>query len=478
MAQQALEPRTGAGAGAGSAFKARFGWPVLHFEQAVYGSFPFWDRGYAFLAQSPGCRPEWLADLRATCQRFGEPPRGWSQSPGLFALRLPSGPWAIVGVSAPATDDQGRPGALAFHALFVAHREFRKAGYNPFLLAAALHRHWGPETAALPAGSWVLEPRQVRQQPLESEWDWVVRALTKRRRVALESGEPIERLASAVWDHLPLRVRKRASVATLAYGTSNRFHLLALPRLTGASLDREYVTRETFGASEDRATLPHALRAIRPGWLVVGAAAVLVASGLALGLFAHGRGAPTGEGHGLLNAAQAVETGPDRSSYPDEPIDPEERARVVEGLIDLAERYGIVKPGEAAAVADPATLMSAISERLRYQGPWLSAAERASLERERSPERERALAMHAQVLSFAAGRPLPSDFKRGPLRWQLDTLAWSFYHQADRRQSPAEVPLALANALAVEGTVRPSRLAARYPALGSYAQFLAHLPRR
>jgi hypothetical protein len=86
--------------------------------------------------------------------------------------------------------------------------------------------------------------------------------------------------------------------------------------------------------------------------------------------------------------------------------------------------------------------------------------------------------MHAQVLSFAAGRPLPSDFKRGPLRWQLDTLAWSFYHQADRRQSPAEVPLALANALAVEGTVRPSRLAARYPALGSYAQFLAHLPRR
>ena len=30
----------------------------VRFEQAVYGSFAFWDRGYALLAHSPGCRPE------------------------------------------------------------------------------------------------------------------------------------------------------------------------------------------------------------------------------------------------------------------------------------------------------------------------------------------------------------------------------------------------------------------------------------
>src|SRR5689334_21616575 len=86
---------------------------VVRFEQAVYGSFPFWDRGYGVLAQSPGCRPEWLAELKAACQRFGEPPPGTSPAGGMFSFRLPSGPWAIVGVGSPGLDDQGRPGALS-----------------------------------------------------------------------------------------------------------------------------------------------------------------------------------------------------------------------------------------------------------------------------------------------------------------------------------------------------------------------------
>jgi len=450
----------------------------LHYEQAVYGSFPFWDRGYAFLAQSPGCRPEWLADLRAACQRFGEPPRGCSQSAGMFALRLPSGPWAIVGVSAPATDDQGRPGALAFHALFVAHPEFRKAGFNPFVLARALRRDWGPETVSLPAGSWALKPRQAQQQPLESEPGWIAQALTKGRKVALESAEPIEQLASAVWERLPLRVRRRVSVATLAYGTANRFDLLALPRLAGASLDRDYVTRESFDNSRDRAPFDRASPVTRHGWFVVAAAAALLAAGLALGLLAQRRAGSSAEARAFADAAQPVPLGPDRSAYFDEPIDADERARVVEGLVDLAERFGIAEPGETAASADPATLMSALSERLRYRGHWLSPSERARLESEPSPERDRALALHAQVLRFAADRPFPADFARGPLRWQLDTLAWSFHLDADRRQSPAEVPLALASALAVEGPVRASALAPRYPALESYARFLARLPRR
>src|SRR5262249_4885253 len=116
----------------------------VRYEQAVYGSFPFWDKGYAVLAQSPGCRPEWLADLRAACQRYGAPPRGVAASGAWFCLRLPSGPWAIVGVGSPGSDDRGRPGALAFHALFLAPRDYRRAGHDPFALAAALRRDWGP----------------------------------------------------------------------------------------------------------------------------------------------------------------------------------------------------------------------------------------------------------------------------------------------------------------------------------------------
>ena len=47
----------------------------VSFEQAVYGSFPFWDQGYALLASSPGCRPEWLEEFQAACRRYGEPTR-------------------------------------------------------------------------------------------------------------------------------------------------------------------------------------------------------------------------------------------------------------------------------------------------------------------------------------------------------------------------------------------------------------------
>ena len=56
---------------------------VIRYEQAVYGSFPFWDKGYAILARSPGCRDEWLADLKAACQRYGERPaaRGRGRGP-------------------------------------------------------------------------------------------------------------------------------------------------------------------------------------------------------------------------------------------------------------------------------------------------------------------------------------------------------------------------------------------------------------
>jgi hypothetical protein len=81
-------------------------------------------------------------------------------------------------------------------------------------------------------------------------------------------------------------------------------------------------------------------------------------------------------------------------------------------------------------------------------------------------------------MRFRADRPLPQDFAVGPLRWQLRTLAWSFHVTPDERTSLGELPHALADALAVEGSIRPGALGARYPALNSYARFLSRLPRR
>ena len=129
----------------------------VRFEQAVYGSFAFWDRGYALLAHSPGCRPEWLAEFLAACQRYGEPRGGSPEACSLFCLRLKSGPWIVVGVCPQGHDDRGRPGALAFHGLFLSPRDYRKAGHVPFGLSGALRGDWTAETRTLPPGAWPVE---------------------------------------------------------------------------------------------------------------------------------------------------------------------------------------------------------------------------------------------------------------------------------------------------------------------------------
>ena len=110
----------------------------VRFEQAVYGSFPFWHRGYAVLARSAGCRTSWLDALQRAGQRFGERPTGVVEAASLFALPLRRGPWMIVGVFPLGCDDQGRPGALAFHGLFVSRWTYWRAGLDPFVFAPAL----------------------------------------------------------------------------------------------------------------------------------------------------------------------------------------------------------------------------------------------------------------------------------------------------------------------------------------------------
>src|SRR5262245_26669841 len=111
-------------------------------EQAVYGSFPFWHRGYDVLARSQGCRPEWLGTLKTACQRYGERPAAAAEADAFFAVRLNRGPWMLVGVSSQGYDDQDRPGALAFHALFVDPWIFWLTGANPFAFTPTLRRDW------------------------------------------------------------------------------------------------------------------------------------------------------------------------------------------------------------------------------------------------------------------------------------------------------------------------------------------------
>jgi hypothetical protein len=226
--------------------------PTLHvrFEQAVYGSFPFWHRGYAVLASSAGCRPEWLAEFRTVCQRYGEAPAGTTTSECLFALPMESGPWMIVGVHPQGCDDRGRPGALAFHALFVGRWRYQWAGADPFAFTSALRGQWRPEdeSRTLPAGLLRLHSAGLcwsRDEHLrtgaDSRTSAIVAALSRGRRVMVQSSTPIDTLARNVWIALPGRVRRRSSVATWVFDAASRFDLLALPKVAGVELDASVV---------------------------------------------------------------------------------------------------------------------------------------------------------------------------------------------------------------------------------------------
>ena len=199
------------------------------FEQAVYGSFPFWNRGYAVLAQSPGCRPEWLTELRRECQRYGERPAGALGAGGIFARPLARGPWMIVRPSDQGCDDQGRPGALAFHALFVRTADYRRAGASPFGFASALTDHWTADTHALAPGACTISAEQNCEEDQRAAS--IVAALVARQRVMLEAGEPIDALGRRVWRALPASVRRRATVATWTFCRSPQFDLSAGPRI-------------------------------------------------------------------------------------------------------------------------------------------------------------------------------------------------------------------------------------------------------
>jgi hypothetical protein len=216
----------------------------IRFEQAVYGSFPFWHRGYSLLCHSEGCRPEWLTEMRAVCQRYGEPPMGASDADSVFVLQLNCGPWMITGVRPLGFDDHDRPGAMAFHAIFVGRWAYRWAGADPFAFTEAIRREWTPEDQdrRLPAGVCTLgaTSKTAGSKPtadVDPRLPLVVSALIEGRRVVVQSGEPIDDLARSVWPRLPHNVRLRTSVATWAFDNANNFDFVALPKLVGVALD-------------------------------------------------------------------------------------------------------------------------------------------------------------------------------------------------------------------------------------------------
>ncbi len=434
-------------------------------EQLVYGSFPFWDRGYDVLARSPGCRPDAAAEALLACRRFGQAPSGVGPEPCLFALPLPSDAWAVVGVAPQGEDDRGRPGALAFHVLLIAGRDYRRAGAGPFAFAGALRSRWSPGATLGPI-AWAVEtPDSPGSPPVDPRAARIVEGLRKRRRVAIESEGPVDALAREVWRGLPRSTRGRLSVATWAFGNANRFDLVALPRMAGVDLDRSYLAP---APPPDPAPIPDRLAA-KPGRRRIAAtlALALILVGIAGVILAWRRDVvPAPEG-----AAGSPEVAVDPGPGPP-------RARVPGGLrADLADLAGRFEGLDLGDPADAPGWMLRLSATLRYRGAVLSPADLARLRAESDPDRDRALAWHGRIGAFGDDRPLPADFAARPLAEQLRALAGSFgVDRPDRLGDGAIVP-ALAAALCRDGPVRPTPLAARYPPLSEYARFLGRLPR-
>ncbi len=493
----------------------------IDLEQAVYGSFAFWDRGYAFLAHSPGCRAEWLKDLSAACQRFGERPPGAVEVTSTLALRLPSGPWAIVQAQPQGADDRGRPGAMAFHAILVPHRDYARAGGDPFAYEGLFRSSWTAASESEPLGTirwWPPDPPGPHAtEPHDPRAEAIAQAIRKGKRVAVESADPIEGLAREVWMRLPPRARRRASLATWAFGNGNRFDMLAVPRLAAAVLDRSYLDpadprlaapeapaeAEAGPATEVEVPLhvhePTSdemnvipvppVPARRPYGLQLAAGAAVILGALAWTIRPRVEqepaSAPASSGAGAVSrdVAPGPASGSDAPPIAGahrRPLSDRDLAAAHEALTDLADRLRLLRPDDPES-REPGPLLERIVASTKYRGEILDASSLDDLRaRPDDPDAARLLEWHRMITSrFLDDRPLPPDFASGPLPWQIDVALWSFHGAATvSERTPAERATALADLLRLDRgpTLTPGLVS--NPIAVSYAAFLERLPRR
>jgi hypothetical protein len=201
-------------------------------EQAIYGSFPFWDQGYALLARSPGCRSESATEFSRLCQSLGQPPSDASPEIDrlLFAARLTSGDWVIALGSSQGCDDRGRPGAWAFHGLFLSHADYKKTGAWPFAFENCFKTQFHLNQ--------ILEKIQVevenhadsanslsKNQMIKPEW---MKFIRRRNYLRIHQENTTIEEFRAIWQKIPGRERARNSMTTMLFRPSADFNIAAI----------------------------------------------------------------------------------------------------------------------------------------------------------------------------------------------------------------------------------------------------------
>jgi hypothetical protein len=399
-----------------------------------------------------------------------------------------------------------------------------------------LRREWTESDldTVLPTGRLTLSgpgrqgDQNEHEQGLMAEADGrveaIVAALGRGQKVVIPSPEPIEDLARAVWEKLPGRLRRRASVATWAFDHAGHFDLVAVPRLAGTTpepsgliidpgvTDAERGQPKDLAVPIEKPSGPHR-RGLGRTVAVMTPIALVGLLTIAAGVGWWGARRiedPLDAEDGIQLEAKAGRTA-GRDSPPlregqEKALTPDERRRLAEALVDMIERF-CPRDGQGEVHGDsgteprhespgregePAALMIRLAGCLRYPGPSLSAEELTQLAEggegpgpRWGPDAALALRWHALTRRFLGDRPLPAGFAAGPTRWQLAVLAWSFHVDEEpgviralTRGVPEETVHALADALEVDVPIPATSLAGRYPALDRYRRFLGGLPRR
>ena len=104
---------------------------------------------------------------------------------------------------------------------------------------ADLRTDWSREDQDRPLPSAKLKPARLGKGDGEDDPRVapVVAALSRNRRVDVQSSEPAEALMQSVWRKLPGRTRRRIKAASWVFGNANGFDFLAAPRLGSLGLD-------------------------------------------------------------------------------------------------------------------------------------------------------------------------------------------------------------------------------------------------
>jgi hypothetical protein len=341
---------------------------TILFQQAIYGTFPFWDKGYAVLARSEGCHDDWITDFTHLCQSLGQPPSEAKPEVDhlILAKKLPSGPWVLAMGSAQGCDDRGRPGAWAFHGIFLSGREYRRAGASPFRFKECFIRDFH---AGMQLKAGVIDLSGIEAQACDDRMidPTLIQHLVKGYKLRLLTDNLLElKSLESIWNQGPSKLRGNRSITTWAFRPEVEFDLSGIsPSRWPDSLPRKSKSMWAIMPEELQFQAQEPVGRIRlPKKIGLVIATILV---LIVGLIAFWPVKNSGletRGHNPMEPQNQAP--PKASDFQNHPEPANVTAAVIEQLADWCDRLEV---DQGEVLRDPLAYAKLIASALRYTGP-------------------------------------------------------------------------------------------------------------